>query len=160
KAAGIDEVLAGRIRRDPTVENGIALFLASDNLRKGAALNAIQIAELLLDSARAAAAGRPRARARARARARGPARRVHAARAPERARAVRTGLRAALPAAAARRPRADLLQAAAGRRGLLSPDAVRPRPGLRAVARPARRRRGCRSRGRMGRAVGRPRRDR
>jgi aspartate-semialdehyde dehydrogenase len=48
KAAGIDEVLVGRIRRDPTVENGIALFLASDNLRKGAALNAIQIAELVL----------------------------------------------------------------------------------------------------------------
>jgi aspartate-semialdehyde dehydrogenase len=56
KAAGIDEVLVGRIRRDPTVDNGIALFLASDNLRKGAALNAIQIAELLLDDARAAAA--------------------------------------------------------------------------------------------------------
>ena len=48
KAAGIDEVLVGRIRRDPTIENGIALFLASDNLRKGAALNAIQIAELVL----------------------------------------------------------------------------------------------------------------
>jgi aspartate-semialdehyde dehydrogenase len=54
KAAGIDEVLVGRIRRDPTVENGIALFLASDNLRKGAALNAIQIAELVLDGTRAA----------------------------------------------------------------------------------------------------------
>jgi len=51
KAAGIDEVLVGRIRRDPTVENGIALFLASDNLRKGAALNAIQIVELVLDGA-------------------------------------------------------------------------------------------------------------
>ncbi len=47
KAKGIDDVLVGRIRRDPTVENGLALFLASDNLRKGAALNAIQIAELL-----------------------------------------------------------------------------------------------------------------
>jgi aspartate-semialdehyde dehydrogenase len=47
KAAGIDDVLVGRIRRDPTVENGLALFLACDNLRKGAALNAIQIAELL-----------------------------------------------------------------------------------------------------------------
>jgi aspartate-semialdehyde dehydrogenase len=47
KAAGIDEVLVGRIRRDPTVERGLALFLASDNLRKGAALNAIQIAELV-----------------------------------------------------------------------------------------------------------------
>ena len=51
-AAGGDEVLVGRIRRDPTVENGISLFLACDNLRKGAALNAIQIAELVL-------AGRP-----------------------------------------------------------------------------------------------------
>jgi aspartate-semialdehyde dehydrogenase len=56
RAAGIDDVLVGRIRRDPTVEQGLALFLASDNLRKGAALNAIQIAELLLDPARAAAA--------------------------------------------------------------------------------------------------------
>jgi aspartate-semialdehyde dehydrogenase len=56
QAAGGDEVLVGRIRRDPTVENGLALFLAGDNLRKGAALNAIQIAELLLgDRARAAA---------------------------------------------------------------------------------------------------------
>ena len=55
KARGIDEVLVGRIRRDPTVERGLALFLASDNLRKGAALNAIQIAELLLDRERAAA---------------------------------------------------------------------------------------------------------
>ena len=54
KAAGIDDVLVGRIRRDPTVENGLALFLACDNLRKGAALNAIQIAELL--TARHAAA--------------------------------------------------------------------------------------------------------
>jgi aspartate-semialdehyde dehydrogenase len=55
-AEGIDDVLVGRIRRDPTVENGLALFLSCDNLRKGAALNAIQIAELLLDRARAAAA--------------------------------------------------------------------------------------------------------
>jgi len=46
--AGLDDVLVGRIRTDPTVENGLALFLACDNLRKGAALNAIQIAELLL----------------------------------------------------------------------------------------------------------------
>jgi aspartate-semialdehyde dehydrogenase len=50
-AAGIDEVLVGRIRRDTATENGIALYLSSDNLRKGAALNAIQIAELLLDAA-------------------------------------------------------------------------------------------------------------
>ncbi len=47
-ASGIDDVLVGRIRRDPTVERGLALMLASDNLRKGAALNAIQIAELVL----------------------------------------------------------------------------------------------------------------
>jgi aspartate-semialdehyde dehydrogenase len=55
KAAGGDEVLVGRIRRDPTVDRGLALFLASDNLRKGAALNAIQIAELVLARERAAA---------------------------------------------------------------------------------------------------------
>jgi aspartate-semialdehyde dehydrogenase len=55
KAAGLDEVLVGRIRRDPTAEHGLALFLASDNLRKGAALNAIQIAELVLRRERAAA---------------------------------------------------------------------------------------------------------
>ena len=50
KAAGIDDVLVGRIRRDSTVERGLALFLASDNLRKGAALNAIQIADLVLSA--------------------------------------------------------------------------------------------------------------
>jgi len=55
KAAGGDEVLVGRIRRDPTVPHGLALFLAGDNLRKGAALNAIQIAELVLGRERAAA---------------------------------------------------------------------------------------------------------
>jgi aspartate-semialdehyde dehydrogenase len=55
KAVGGDDVLVGRIRRDPTVEHGLALFLACDNLRKGAALNAIQIAELVLERARAAA---------------------------------------------------------------------------------------------------------
>jgi aspartate-semialdehyde dehydrogenase len=47
-AAGGDEALVGRIRRDPTAENGLALFVACDNLRKGAALNGIQIAELVL----------------------------------------------------------------------------------------------------------------
>ena len=47
-AAGGDEVLVGRIREDRSVENGLALFVVCDNLRKGAALNAIQIAELLL----------------------------------------------------------------------------------------------------------------
>ena len=54
-AAGGDAVLVGRIRRDPTVENGLALFVVGDNLRKGAALNAIQIAELLLAEQRVAA---------------------------------------------------------------------------------------------------------
>ncbi len=48
KAAHQDDILVGRIRRDPTVENGLCLFIAADNLRKGAALNAIQIAELVL----------------------------------------------------------------------------------------------------------------
>jgi aspartate-semialdehyde dehydrogenase len=47
-ATGLDEVLVGRIRRDTASENGLALFFACDNLRKGAALNAIQIVELLL----------------------------------------------------------------------------------------------------------------
>ena len=36
-----------RVREDPTVENGLSLWVVSDNLRKGAALNAVQIAELL-----------------------------------------------------------------------------------------------------------------
>ena len=54
-AAGGDDVLVGRIRRDPTTPNGLALFVVGDNLRKGAALNAIQIAELLLDRLRVAA---------------------------------------------------------------------------------------------------------
>jgi len=48
KAAGEDEALVGRIRRDPAAENGLSLHLACDNLRKGAALNGIQIAELVL----------------------------------------------------------------------------------------------------------------
>jgi len=47
-AAGGDEALVGRIRRDPAAENGLALFIACDNLRKGAALNGIQIGELVL----------------------------------------------------------------------------------------------------------------
>lgn len=42
-----DEVFVGRIRRDPSVENGINLWCVADNLRKGAATNAVQIAELL-----------------------------------------------------------------------------------------------------------------
>jgi aspartate-semialdehyde dehydrogenase len=55
KAKGRDDVLVGRIRSDPTDPNGLVLFLACDNLRKGAALNAIQIAELLLSRAAVAA---------------------------------------------------------------------------------------------------------
>jgi len=47
-AAGIDPTLVGRIRSDETTENGLALFLSGDNLRKGAALNTIQIAEELV----------------------------------------------------------------------------------------------------------------
>jgi aspartate-semialdehyde dehydrogenase len=46
-AVGGDDVLVGRIRRDPTLENGLVLFTACDNLRKGAALNAIQIMDRL-----------------------------------------------------------------------------------------------------------------
>lgn len=45
--AGRDNVAVGRIRPDDSVENGLALFVAGDNIRKGAALNAIQIAETL-----------------------------------------------------------------------------------------------------------------
>ncbi|MFD5115091.1 aspartate-semialdehyde dehydrogenase [Streptomyces sp. NPDC058391] len=47
QAAGKDASYVGRIRNDETVENGLALFLSNDNLRKGAALNAVQIAELV-----------------------------------------------------------------------------------------------------------------
>ena len=47
-AAGVDPTFVGRIRRDPTVEHGLAFFLSGDNLRKGAALNAVQIAETIL----------------------------------------------------------------------------------------------------------------
>jgi aspartate-semialdehyde dehydrogenase len=48
QAAGQDPTYVGRIRRDPTSPNGLALFCVGDNLRKGAALNAVQIAEELL----------------------------------------------------------------------------------------------------------------
>jgi aspartate-semialdehyde dehydrogenase len=53
-AIGIDEVLVGRVRQDPAVDNGIVLFLVCDNLRKGAALNAIQIAEAVIGASLAA----------------------------------------------------------------------------------------------------------
>jgi aspartate-semialdehyde dehydrogenase len=47
EAQGEFGVYVSRIRRDPTVENGLSLWVVSDNLRKGAALNAVQIAQLL-----------------------------------------------------------------------------------------------------------------
>jgi len=49
EAAGEDATYISRIREDPTVENGLAFWCVSDNLRKGAALNAVQIAELLVN---------------------------------------------------------------------------------------------------------------
>ena len=49
EAAGEDATYISRIREDPTVENGLALWCVSDNLRKGAALNAVQIAEVLIN---------------------------------------------------------------------------------------------------------------
>ena len=48
EAAGEDAVYVSRIRRDPTVPHGLNLWVVGDNLRKGAALNAVQIAELLV----------------------------------------------------------------------------------------------------------------
>jgi aspartate-semialdehyde dehydrogenase len=47
-AEGRDEVFVGRIRRDPTVPHGLNLWVVADNLRKGAATNAVQIAEVLV----------------------------------------------------------------------------------------------------------------
>jgi aspartate-semialdehyde dehydrogenase len=47
-ASGRDNVIVGRIRHDPVFENGLSLFLSGDQLRKGAALNAVQIAELFV----------------------------------------------------------------------------------------------------------------
>ncbi len=49
-AAGTDEVYIGRIRRDFSVENGLNIWVVADNIRKGAATNAIQIAEKLLET--------------------------------------------------------------------------------------------------------------
>ena len=48
EAAGEDAVYISRLRRDPTVENGLVFWCVSDNLRKGAALNSVQIAELVV----------------------------------------------------------------------------------------------------------------
>ncbi|HXX67543.1 MAG TPA: aspartate-semialdehyde dehydrogenase [Polyangiaceae bacterium] len=47
EATGRDPVFVGRVRRDPTVKHGLVMFVTGDNLRKGAALNAVQIAEAL-----------------------------------------------------------------------------------------------------------------
>jgi aspartate-semialdehyde dehydrogenase len=52
QAAGRDPSYVGRIRADETVENGLAFFVSNDNLRKGAALNAVQIAELVAAESR------------------------------------------------------------------------------------------------------------
>jgi aspartate-semialdehyde dehydrogenase len=49
EAAGEDATYISRIREDITVENGLAMWIVSDNLRKGAALNAIQIAEAIIN---------------------------------------------------------------------------------------------------------------
>ena len=46
-AAGHDDVFVGRMRRDPSHERGLQMWVVSDNLRKGAATNAVQLAELL-----------------------------------------------------------------------------------------------------------------
>jgi aspartate-semialdehyde dehydrogenase len=50
-ASGKDEVYVGRVREDESIENGLNMWLVSDNLRKGAALNAVQIAEKLIEMA-------------------------------------------------------------------------------------------------------------
>ena len=47
-ATGRDEVFVGRVRRDPSVPHGLNLWVVADNLRKGAATNAVQIAEVLV----------------------------------------------------------------------------------------------------------------
>src|SRR5205807_3561728 len=49
ECAGEDATYISRIREDPTVDNGLVLWIVSDNLRKGAALNAVQIAECLIN---------------------------------------------------------------------------------------------------------------
>ena len=49
ESAGEDAVYVSRIRKDPTVKNGLVFWCVSDNLRKGAALNAVQIAETLIE---------------------------------------------------------------------------------------------------------------
>ena len=46
EATGQDDILVGRLREDPTVKNGLTMFVSGDQIRKGAALNAVQIAEI------------------------------------------------------------------------------------------------------------------
>ena len=50
--ANKDEVYVGRVREDSTIKNGLNIWIAADNLRKGAALNAVQIAEELIKKAK------------------------------------------------------------------------------------------------------------
>ena len=57
RAAGRDEVFVGRIRRDHSAPAGAGMFVVGDNLRKGAATNAVQIAELLVRNREAARVG-------------------------------------------------------------------------------------------------------
>ena len=57
EAAGRDPVYVGRIRADSSLEGGIALWIVADNLRKGAALNAVQVAELVFTGSTASAGG-------------------------------------------------------------------------------------------------------
>jgi aspartate-semialdehyde dehydrogenase len=47
-ASGTDEVFVGRIRQDASLQNSLAMWIVADNLRKGAALNAVQIAEEMI----------------------------------------------------------------------------------------------------------------
>jgi aspartate-semialdehyde dehydrogenase len=63
ECAGEDAVYVSRVRKDPTVANGLSLWVVSDNLRKGAALNAVQIAERLVQGHIARASPEERKRA-------------------------------------------------------------------------------------------------
>jgi aspartate-semialdehyde dehydrogenase len=63
RSTGRDEVFVGRIRRDPSHPRALSMWIVGDNLRKGAATNAVQIAELLVERYGVAASGAPAARA-------------------------------------------------------------------------------------------------
>jgi aspartate-semialdehyde dehydrogenase len=56
--AGKDQVYVGRIRRDFSVESGVNFWCVADNIRKGAATNTVQIAELLLEDLQGSRSGR------------------------------------------------------------------------------------------------------